>query len=826
MSQKLDVQARGLQTQPNPLTVPDGSLSVATNVVIHNDNIVESRRGLMPYGTSVPDGTYAEDMYWYADRVYMRTLAGNLYYDSDGAGTWVQVYGNYDQPSAELWSTCNSAQFEGSLYLTTADGIQKLGGAGAQRRIAKGTYSAAIDANGALPTDNQVAYQAVLSAIDDSGREIVGPPMPVPITVINTSGSTQRVALELWLPGVSNLFVSIYRTRLSGGAAILPSSEFFLVYKGWHNSGATYSLNDYFPDETLGAALYTNPSQQGARAANFAPPISEDLALWKNVMFYANVRYPLRATFTLRAIGSVVFGVGNGLVANDIIAVAGSTYTFKAVPAGSYDVLISTGGTLAENIDATMGALVDAINNTIGSTVGAYYAGSGTVVLERSSALDTTLSVTSDRLNAFDRSYMVVGSQPSSGTLAIASSQAKSNGIAWSKEGIPEAVTLEALQLVGGAGAIKRILATENSLYVFKEDGTYRLAGTPSNFVVDEVDRNLILTAPRTLRRYGETIIGWFNKGVCQLSDSGGVDILVGRPIQDLIDAVPSHGSFEQTTACVHEAEKDYLIFYRLSSESTVRDQALCYNSLSTAWTKWDVDAQAGVDTPDGDLFLCYDSGARKQRRAFTPLDYVDDASTAHSLVESVAGDGLSIVIDGPPEIQDFLPGWGYYDDNGRYAVVVDIVAEGFSATRVYLDRAQDYQSGPATFYRPIQVDLEWVVNTAANGGVQKVFREMTWAFDDEHVREMTARFATNAQADYEDVTLHPSGALMWGAFAWGGEVWGAGQRGLQIVRQIIPQRHQRATWIKIGLSSSVPFSNVRSVQRSLQVDGMTERQR
>ena len=43
MSQQLDLKAKGLFTNPNPIGgVPPGSLEVANNVVIDQDNVIEN----------------------------------------------------------------------------------------------------------------------------------------------------------------------------------------------------------------------------------------------------------------------------------------------------------------------------------------------------------------------------------------------------------------------------------------------------------------------------------------------------------------------------------------------------------------------------------------------------------------------------------------------------------------------------------------------------------------------------------------------------------------------------------------------------------------
>ncbi|TXG85837.1 MAG: hypothetical protein E6R13_01615 [Spirochaetes bacterium] len=56
MSQSLFLRATGLQTHPNNLSTPEGSLAIAKNVVIDQENVITPRRGFSnltyPYSNS------------------------------------------------------------------------------------------------------------------------------------------------------------------------------------------------------------------------------------------------------------------------------------------------------------------------------------------------------------------------------------------------------------------------------------------------------------------------------------------------------------------------------------------------------------------------------------------------------------------------------------------------------------------------------------------------------------------------------------------------------------------------------------------------------
>src|SRR5690606_11277779 len=84
------------------------------------------------------------------------------------------------------------------------------------------------------------------------------------------------------------------------------------------------SVLDITPDELRGATIYTAATQEGLAAANEQPPLCRDLAVYKNVMFYAHTVSKHRYTIILLGVGGT-----NGLAADETIEIGGVTYTAK-----------------------------------------------------------------------------------------------------------------------------------------------------------------------------------------------------------------------------------------------------------------------------------------------------------------------------------------------------------------------------------------------------------------------------------------------------------------------------------------------------------------
>lgn len=123
MPSVFSVKAAGLATQPNQLDVPDGALTIAKNVVINRDNVVESRRGFKLYGDALGTASdRAKQLINYKERI-LRHFDNILQYDK-GNGEFESFAGNYSEASEG--SRIKSIEANGNLYFTTSDGIMKI----------------------------------------------------------------------------------------------------------------------------------------------------------------------------------------------------------------------------------------------------------------------------------------------------------------------------------------------------------------------------------------------------------------------------------------------------------------------------------------------------------------------------------------------------------------------------------------------------------------------------------------------------------------------------------------------------------------------------
>lgn len=209
----------------------------------------------------------------------------------------------------------------------------------------------------------------------------------------------------------------------------------------------------------------------------------------------------------------------------------------------------------------------------------------------------------------------------------------RKNRLYYSKAGIPEAVFNNiftgSFQDIGSEEKeILRVFPLRESLFVFKEDGLYRLSGTSAPFNEALFDSSCILTAPDSVAVSGNIIYAWTRQGITVISESG--TSLASRPIDIEILKLGSanYTNFKTATFGVgYESDNSYIVWTVSKVTDEVATQAFRYSSLTNTWTKYTKTNTCGlVNSLDDVLYL----GAgdvnylEQERKAFSREDYSD----------------------------------------------------------------------------------------------------------------------------------------------------------------------------------------------------------
>lgn len=206
----------------------------------------------------------------------------------------------------------------------------------------------------------------------------------------------------------------------------------------------------------------------------------------------------------------------------------------------------------------------------------------------------------------------------------------KSNRIYFSKFQQPEAVPLVNYFDVGAQDkSILRIFPMRDSLFVFKEDGLYRISGETAPFQLELFDSSFITLAPDSVDIANNVIYAWTTQGIKQLTDGGS-----GEPISRKIDNTilrlqsANFPNFKTATWGIgYESDNSYLVFTVQNTTDTVARIAYRYSTLTDSWTTFDLSHTCGVVNPaDDKMYIAASDVAyiEKEKKTFSRLDYSD----------------------------------------------------------------------------------------------------------------------------------------------------------------------------------------------------------
>ncbi len=814
MSQTVTLQIAGLYTYPSDVSaVPAGSLSKAMNISLSRQNLAEPRRGFNVLG-SLPIGTdRGKSIYFYQNETFVQY--GNTLALFTG-GSFI-FKGAITKPTFATSSRALAANQ--NLYITSSVGIKKLDTVSGQLYPAGVpsalhlTLSLQNDtSNLAVLNSNNVSYRWVLARKDGNKNTVIGGVSPSN-TINNNAGATRNVNLRCFLPGGldSTYYAQIYRTTNS---TTTNAPEYQLVIE--HGITPAEVAQGYFdekdltPDALLGAALYTNNSQQGLINNNAQPPLARDLCEFKGVTFYADVEGLHRFTMTLLACGT---GSTKQLDVADTITISNGVtsevYTAAAAEnVGTKNFLVDVASASpATRIDNTIRSFINVVNRgstLVYSTVDSVSSTSlpGGLTLEGRTLGAAAFTVVSSKSQAFNPAL----GAPATVNQTSANSSYK-NGLMYSKPGTPEMVPLKNVFFIGSSDdRIKRILPLRDSLLIFKErDGVYRLSGErEGNFSITQLDSTAKIIAPDSLQVLNGTAIGLFEAGISQVSDS---DVsIISQPIKDKL--LTLFGAALQATKNVtfgisYETDGKYILCLPTITSDTSSTYQLVYDVFNGTFVESDLKIGAGAVNPaDGRLYTAEGTSnrIRAERKSFDYVDYADFEQTSSltsydDYVLSGVSGVSSISIGDVLEQEGVLPAY--------------IVSVNVGASTVTVDTLNEWNAAlPISHLKGIPVTLEWNRETAGNPVGLKHYSEVSLPFKRAYIGAAKFTFSTDVNPGVNEVFKDgPSAPGAWGFGIWGEGVWG-GASAPTPVRLGIPWQSGRCNSISVSFSQSVAYSD------------------
>ena len=802
---------KGLYTFPNLLSqVPPGAMTIANNINIDRPGVAETRRGFDFYGTLLP--APAIKGYNYNNTLLFYSNNGQLSYDSDSLGTWVQYAGTFfPPPGSFLFST----QASGNFYLTTNNGVYKLDSVTGTPRLAG--VPAALDIQGAISgagnavlNTSQVGYQVLFGYIDANNNLILGAPSAF-LFVSNNSGSTQQVTLQITIPnGLSTqYFVQVYRTANTGSLSIPPGNNFQLAIE--HQLTApdiaakAVTIIDNIPDSLLGAFIYTADGQP-FNLPNDVPPLALDITTYQNMMFYANFVTVQSANVTMISVGAP-----NGIQIGDTFSItdinSSTTYTYTGAAANNAaarQFAVVTTGTIAQNIDATARNLVAMINQDPANVFFyAYYITGdnvlpGAITIKSQNLQDGPFAITSSRQTAWTPTI------PSSGITYESSDNSRPNGFRVSKINQPEAVPA-AFEYVLQAGDISiiifRMIALQDAVYAFTNGGIFRVTGSdPTSLQTLLFDSSAIIFGLNTPEVLNNSIYYATTQGVCSVS-SGGNQIMSRSIERDLLRLEQNPLFTSEAFGCRYESDRKYFLF---APQEDTFVTPYVYNWITTSWTLWTRACSAAIVSDLTDKLYVGDLSRNifQERKSFTNDDFADEhyvitiTATDTTLNTLTLVSSLNVIIGdviiqtvGPDQFTTQVLG------NDLLTGVVDVIdASGFAP-------------GTATDYRSINTEIQYVPLHGGYAEYVKAWETWQFMFSNANFSEITLQMSSDWLPAGETVFLSPVASGGWGTQAWGTFPWGVSTIPEQVITTWPTKNMRYAHWIIINLSLTQAFT-------------------
>ena len=704
-----------------------------------------------------------------------------------------------------------------------------------------------------------------------------------------STSATRNVSLTFSIPAgiTTSHFYQIYRSGKSGGESLEPSDELQLILENYSPAtSGTFTVTDNVDDSLRGATLYTSPSQEGIAQSNEVPPLAKDVTLFKNHLFFANTVSKHRLYFTMVGVGgtslnyfsltgdpqnggntitnaSTTTGLaigqgitGTGIPSGSLITnIAGTTITIDSTvtTGGTGVALISrdrisfsgvdyfanstesisdkyfkleTAKTVAENIADSARSLVNVVNGFSGNTlVYAFYLSGftdlpGKILIEERGLGGSTYYGTSSKGESLSPVWSA------SGTTDSSTNDVSPNRVYISKESKPESVPLLNFIPVGSIDKeILRIIPIRDTLFVFKEDGIYRISGeSVANFSSSLFDGTTRLLAKESAVPFSNSVYCYTNQGIVSVGSSGVV--IVSHPIESDILKLSSstYTNFADASFSIaYETDRKFIFATVNSTTDDTAKIAYVYNVLTQTWTTWSFNARTcGLVNPvDDKIYL--GSGDTNKKYIYQErknLDIFDFSEEEFSVtINSFSDKVLTLASVSSVSLGDSIA-----QTAGAAVRKSKITAIDSGAGTITVNDIISWTTGSATVYNPTSVEIKWVPIHGGNPGLLKQFSEISMFFQTADFDTITLYFSTNLYQQQSSVELSPYREGGWGTFSFGGIPWGAGTPAIQPIRTYIPMESQRAHWLDLVVSHSQALTNFAVGGFSLTLDGMSTR--
>jgi hypothetical protein len=345
--------------------------------------------------------------------------------------------------------------------------------------------------------------------------------------------------------------------------------------------------------------------------------------------------------------------------------------------------------------------------------------------------------------------------------------------------------------------AIVRILALQEALYIFKDEGISRLTGFFPNFNVEVLDNSAKILGAETPAILNNRIFCLSDQGVIEVSD--GVRV-ISRPIEtdltslfgDTLDELTS-----QAFGLAYESDRKYYLFVP-DATSTSPVYAHVYNVFTASWTRHLLRKTCGTIDSNRPYFGDADNPrVTKERKTYTYKDYADFLAT--TTISAQTDDEVTLTDNADlASVGDLL-----YQSDELFSIITAVDAVASSVT---VSANPGFTLAAAQILKAIPAKVTWAPVTLSNPGVQKQLNSGTLFFKDDFFGVGYFGFKTDLVPTETLVPVQGYGLSVWGLGPWGEEPWG-GESSRRAARQWVPRDKQRSSQMVVSWQHAYAFS-------------------
>ena len=847
--QYLQLDCKGLYTMPNALSqVPKGSLLEAQNTVVNYNGLLEVRRGIKQFGTSLEAITgisttevfeeffyKGSKMVWFGDGTASRLASARAYfaYDSDGLGTWVQTTHPFSAPAYALTDTYRTVQSNDNFYITSVTGLLKTDAPSHPLRAAGGLpgldgSATLVDAAGFMSTNTEVAYRQTWIRTDSNHNAVEGTPS-TRVVIANNSGGDRNVQLTFTIPygtTIADQWV-IYRSPMSASGTTDPSDELQQVLEGFPTSAditnGFFTVKDTVPQSQLGAALYTNSGQQGISQENNIPPLANDVCF-----FFGYVIYGAATTQQKFLLSLLSAEPPNGLQLGDTFTVTNGLSSFILTASASENIALGhfqlfTGGDPGSDILNTKISLIHVLNRYNQTLVYAYDSTNassatslpGDFFLQEQGIGGGTFGVSSSRSTCWN---------PALTTNPADNPSLAGGGLGMgfcSKFQQPEAVPVANTINVGNPNfEWLRCLPLRNSVIVLKADGLFQLTGPTFPFTVTTLDTGTILTAPESCAVLNNQVFAYTNQGVVAIAETG--PGIISRPIENILQPLSAylHPTFPIVTfGTAYTTDRKYIMStISPDDDFLLATRQYVYDTITEAWTTYTYPIAVNdiLESPDDHRLYVASADSTypfvfQERKSFTRIDFADIELPTTIVTSS----GTTVTLTSTTNV---IVGWSLVQLTMDQSQLLNssVITAILNSTQITVADVINWDLSGHSFTaleQPIPVAVRYcpISGTGAyagapgNPGLIKFFKEAQFFFQNVEFAFVNVSFSSDFISNTTLIPLVPVPAAQgWGQFPWGEVPWGGiDEFAVSAVRTYVPLWARRAHWLNLSLSVS-----------------------